>query len=181
MRRQDLEHIVRAASAITGEQDVLVVGSSAVLGSWDESRLPPEATRSIEADIAFFDDPDDLKADLVDGAIGELSLFHTTFGYHAQGVSLGTARSPEGWRERLVVLDTPSTRPGRGLCLEAHDCAISKLVASRPKDREFAAALIEGGLLDVVRLAERLEALSGVEHTVIDRIRAWLRDRSGGR
>ncbi len=31
-----------------------------------------EATMSIEADLAFFDDPADKKADQVDGAIGEL-------------------------------------------------------------------------------------------------------------
>jgi hypothetical protein len=30
------------------------------------------ATSSMEADIAFFDDPADVKADRVDGAIGEL-------------------------------------------------------------------------------------------------------------
>jgi hypothetical protein len=30
----------------------------------------------MEVDVAFFDDPHDAKADLVDGAIGELSNFH---------------------------------------------------------------------------------------------------------
>lgn len=81
MTREQLEHVLRAASAIAGERDVLVIGSQSVLGSFAESDLPPEATSSMEADVAFFDDPADVKADQVDGAIGELSMFHETFGY----------------------------------------------------------------------------------------------------
>jgi len=42
--------------------------------------LPTEATASMEVDVAFFDDLDEAKADAVDGAIGELSDFHETFG-----------------------------------------------------------------------------------------------------
>ena len=114
MRRAELEHVLRAASAILGERDLLVIGSASVLASFPEDRLPVEASRSREADLASLDDPDDARADLIDGAIGELSLFHDTFGYYAQGVSVATAVLPEGWRDRIVVLDTPGTTPGRG-------------------------------------------------------------------
>ena len=79
------------------------------------------AAVSMEADIAFFDDPADVKADQFDGAIGELSMFHETFGYYAQGVSVSTAVLPEGWRDRIVAFATPGTTPGRGLCLDPHD------------------------------------------------------------
>ena len=74
------EHILRAASTIAGDPDVLVIGSQSVLGSFADADLPLEATSSMEADIAFFDDLADAKADQVDGAIGELSAFHETFG-----------------------------------------------------------------------------------------------------
>ncbi|CAN5617244.1 hypothetical protein BH24CHL9_BH24CHL9_04550 [soil metagenome] len=90
MRRVDLEHVLRAASAILDERDLLVIGSASVLASIPEDRLPIEATRSDEADLAVADDPHEAKADLIDGAIGELSLFHDTFGYYAQGVSVST-------------------------------------------------------------------------------------------
>lgn len=70
---------------------MVVIGSQAILGSFDESDLPPEAWRSVEADVVFFDDPDQAKADRVDGAIGEESAFHQTNGYYGQGVSLSTA------------------------------------------------------------------------------------------
>ena len=107
MTREQLEHILRAASTIADDPDVLVIGSQSILGSFAEDDLPFEATSSIEADVAFFDDPADAKADQVDGAIGELSPFHGTFGYYAQGVSVSTAVLPEGWQDRVVAFDTP--------------------------------------------------------------------------
>ncbi len=137
MTREQREHILRAASTIAGDPDVLVIGSQSVLGSFADGDLPLEATSSMEADIAFFDDPADAKADQVDGAIGELSAFHETFGYYAQGVSVSTAVLPEGWRDRVIALTTPSTASGRGLCLDPHDCVISKLVAGRGEGPVF--------------------------------------------
>ena len=56
MRRGQLEHILRAASRIVGQPDFLVVGSAAILGSFDETVLPLAATRSDEADLAPFDE-----------------------------------------------------------------------------------------------------------------------------
>ena len=87
VKRAELAHILRAASQIVGEQDVVVIGSQSVLGSFAENELPDPAVASIEAYIAFFDDPDNVKSDEVDGAIGEDSLFHAAFGYYGQGVA----------------------------------------------------------------------------------------------
>ncbi len=95
-----------------------VIGSQSILGAIPEDKLPLAATASIEVDIAFLDDPDERKADQVDGAIGELSPFHETFGYYAQGVSVSTAVLPDGWRDRLIVVENASTAPGRGYLLE---------------------------------------------------------------
>ena len=103
MKRSDLEHVLWAAPSIADDPNVLVIGSQSVLGSVDEKRLPPVATESMEVDVAFFDADDNLKSDMVDGAIGELSPFHETHGYYAQGVSVSTAKLPRGWRDRLVV------------------------------------------------------------------------------
>ncbi len=174
MRRSQLEHVLRAASTIVHERDILVVGSQSILGSYVEDRLPSEATTSIEADLTFFDDPDDEKADAVDGAIGELSRFHETFGYYAQGVSISTAVLPAGWRERLVVLDTEGTVPGRGLCLEPHDCVVSKLIAGRPKDFDFAAALIGEQLIDPNILLARIDQVAELDVRRSDRLRNWI-------
>ena len=72
MRREQLEHVLRAAATITGDPDVLVIGSQSILGAIPEQRLPFEATASIEVDVTFFDDPQDEKSDQVDGAIGAI-------------------------------------------------------------------------------------------------------------
>lgn len=173
MRREQLEHVLRAASQIADDPNVLVIGSQSVLGAIPEERLPLAATASMEIDVAFFDDTDDRKADRVDGAIGELSQFHETFGYYAQGVSVSTAVLPDGWRDRLVVVDTASTAPGRGYLLEPHDCVVSKLVAGREKDYAFAVALVQTQLIDVAVIAERIETVD-VLPAVRQRLRNWV-------
>ena len=69
MNRVQFEHAIRAAAAIVGEREVIVIGSQAV-HAWIEEEIPPEAMRSVEADIALLDDADGAKADLIDGSIG---------------------------------------------------------------------------------------------------------------
>ena len=96
MTREELAHVLRAAATIAGESEILVIGSQSILGSYSNEELPDEAWMSIEADIAFLDDPGTRKADLVDGAIGELSSFHEMYSYYAQGVEVSTAILPGG-------------------------------------------------------------------------------------
>lgn len=158
MNREQLRHVLRAASDVVKDADILIIGSQAILASRDESELPIEATRSIEVDLAFFSDPGEARADAIDGAIGELSRFHETFGYYGQGVSLSTAVLPEDWIAELVELD-PTTPGSRVRALGPHDCVVSKLVANREKDRVFAKALIEARIVDPDRLVDRIELL----------------------
>ena len=179
MNRAQLEHVLRAAATIVDDPNLLVIGSQSILGAFADDRLPVEATTSIEADLAFFDDPDGSKADRVDGAIGELSRFHETFGYYAQGVSVSTAVLPVGWEDRTVELATPGAAPARARCLDPHDCVVSKLVAGREKDLAFAAALIREGLVEPETLVTRVRAVSAVGGGSIDRIAAWVRRQIG--
>jgi hypothetical protein len=51
MRRDQLEHAIRAACQIIGRPEVIVVGSQAILGTFGEDELPREATMSGEIDI----------------------------------------------------------------------------------------------------------------------------------
>ena len=60
--------------------------------------------------------------------------------------------------DRLVRIDTPSSAPGVGLCLDAHDLAIAKYVAGRMKDLEFTAQLAHHGLTRRATLLDRLAA-----------------------
>lgn len=133
----------------------MVIGSQAILGSYSEDELPQEAVLSMEADIAFRDDPDERKSDAVDGAIGEGSSFHSMYSYYAQGVSVATATLPAGWESRAIAYERRDAEPSRAMCLEQHDLVVSKLVAGREKDRDFATALIAAGLVDPATLHER--------------------------
>src|SRR4029077_18350209 len=172
LKREQLEHLLRAASQIVESEDLLIIGSQSVLGRWNEKRLPAAAIRSMEADVATLDG-DQNKSDLIDGNLCEGSQFHETYGFYAQGLSLEAAVPPAGWRDRLTLLDTVRTRPGRGLCLEPHDCVASKLVAGRPKDYEFSAALISAGLIKLDVLGERVKRLD-IDEARRERIVAWL-------
>lgn len=169
MNRQQLAHILRAACDITGDRDVLVIGSQSILGTYDEDDLPPAATASMEVDIAFLDDPDRSKADDVEGAIGEMSSFHQHNGVYAEGVHIETALYlPPGWRDRLISWSLQSSEPADPHFLDPHDLAISKLGAAREKDLSFVDALIRNGLLKVEILRERASLLPE-EHDLVRR------------
>lgn len=86
---------------------------------------------SLDADVFPRYAPD--KSDLIDGAIGELSMFHETYGYYAHGIDDTTATLPAGWANRLVPINNENTGGAIGWCLDVHDLALSKLVAGRDK------------------------------------------------
>jgi hypothetical protein len=166
VRREEFEHAIRAAGAVLGVQEVLVIGSQALHASVTGA-LPPEAARSVEVDVAVMrGDADGRMADLIDGSIGEASMFHATFGYYAQGVVETTAVLPTGWRERLVRFETSGTNGVVAWCLEPHDLWISKAVVGRPKDLEFCRALLDRALVRPARLRERLARVETLDPRV---------------
>jgi hypothetical protein len=154
MRRSELEHLIRAAGRIAGERELVVIGSQSVLGQFPDA--PIAVLASMEADLYPLSRPE--LADRIDGAIGESSVFHQTYGYYAQGVGPETAVLPARWRKRLVRIENANTGGYAGLCLEVHDLAISKYVAGREKDREFTRELARHAMTDRAILRKRLAA-----------------------
>lgn len=152
MNRRQLEHVIRAAAQIADDDELIVVGSQAILGQFPDA--PGELLASNEVDLYPKHHPE--RADLIDGTIGELSPFHDTFGYYAQGVAPTTAVLPRGWELRLIPVHGPSMRGATGWCLEIHDLVVSKLVACREKDLAFARAAVRHGLVHLAELRERL-------------------------
>jgi hypothetical protein len=153
VKRQQLEHIIRAASAITGAREIVIIGSQAVLGQFPDA--PSDLLVSIEADVFTFRNTTD--SDLIDGSIGEATAFHQTFGYYAHGVAIDTAHLPSGWESRLVRIENENTGGAAGLCLEVNDLAVSKLIAGREKDLEFIQGLFRHKLADPSVIAARLD------------------------
>lgn len=181
MTREQLAHILRSAARITDDPGILVIGSQAILGSYSEADLPPDAWLSIEADVAFLSDPDGKKADAVDGAIGEESEFHAAFDVYGQGVEVAVAVLPQGWQSRLVPFDMQSALSAKAVCLERHDLVVSKLAAGREKDIAFALALIDADLVDVPTLYDRAQLLSDEHHVYSFRVSQWLRQEGARR
>jgi hypothetical protein len=172
VQRERFNHVLRAAAGVLGETELMVIGSQAVHASV-AGPLFEEAERSVEVDIVPLDDPDGSKADLVDGSIGEASMFHESFGVYAQGVGETTAIPPDGWRDRLVRY----VEPVSGViawCLEVHDLWVAKAMAGRPKDREFCDALLATGAIDPDVLRSRLEEVSNASQVQRDRGFAWI-------
>ncbi len=156
MTRGQLEHAIRAACDVTGDTELIIFGSQAILGSHPNA---PEALRaSIEIDIQPKNFP--ANTDLLDGALGELSQFHSTHGFYIHGVTIDSATLPAGWDERTIAVSNPrTTRGNTGHCLEAHDLAVSKLVANREKDRAFVTTLLLEKMVGGDTLLNRVEQL----------------------
>jgi hypothetical protein len=159
MRPSDFEHVVAAAAAITGHDEFVVIGSQAILGSYD---YPPDSMlESLEADIYPLHDP--AAADDIDGAIGDGSQFHLAYGYYAHGVGPETAIAPRGWQGRLVRRDIPARghhgRPSVAWCLEAHDLVLAKCAAGRERDWDYAKEALRAGLVEGRELLARVAEL----------------------
>jgi hypothetical protein len=174
--REQFAHAVRAAGAILATEELLVIGSQALHASTAEP-LPEEAARSVEVDIGALHDPSAEMADLIDGSIGEASMFHGTFGYFAQGIDATTAILPDGWRDRLVRFETPSTNGVIAWCLEPHDLWVAKMIAGRPKDLEFGRAILERGFVRAEVLRRRVGDVPQldpeIKEAILGRVSAW--------
>lgn len=159
MKRSDLEHVVAAAADISGEYEFIVIGSQAILGSMPNA--PENLLFSMEVDIYPRANPE--KAESIDGAIGDGSLFHGSFGFYAHGVGPETAKPPAGWEERLVRIEIPprvgSGRAAVAYCLEPHDLVLAKCVAGRERDWEFARDAMTAGIVARETLLSRIESL----------------------
>jgi len=183
MRREQLEHAIRTACQIIGHPAVIIVGSQAILGSYDEDELPVEATMSVEVDVLPIADSNDVTADLADlieGVAGEWSPFEEQHGFSIDGVDLDTAVLPAGWRERLVPVQNantaaPSGRPQFiGWCLDPEDLCVAKLCAHREKDLNFVRALHAAGLVDATVIAERLTRVDVRHQQAVTVALRWL-------
>lgn len=142
-----------------------------MLGQFPEASKNPVLSYSMEADLYL---KNKIKNTiLVEGAIGEGSMFHQTFGYYAQEVGPNTAILPNGWEDRLFpVVVKRDGRTVTGYCLDAHDLAVAKYAAGREKDYIFLAVMINKGMLRKKELINRVYSTKCIQpQTIIERIK----------
>lgn len=166
MKKQQVDHVLRAAGRITGERQFIIVGSQALHGKYPD--LADCIMRSAEVDLLAARRPD--RTEWL-AAIGVYSPFHEQFGYYADPVSEDTATLPRGWKGRLVGLAPGETEGVRGLCLDPHDLAISKYAAFRDKDLVFTRELARRRILRREQLLSLLEQTRMAED-LRERVRA---------
>jgi hypothetical protein len=170
MTRDQLEHAIRAACYVSNDTELWIFGSQALLGEYPDA---PESLRtSIEVDVQPKNRPETV--DIIDGALGELSMFHQTHGFYVHGISIKSAILPDGWENRVKPISDPISTLGKiGWCIELHDLAASKLVAYREKDREYVRLLLLEKMIDGKILYKRIGALE-IEGQLRDRLYRWL-------
>ena len=168
MKKRQVDHVLRAAGRITGEKQFIIIGSQSLHGKHPD--VADDILRSFEVDLIAKRDPS--RSEWLN-AIGQDSHFHEQFGYYADPVDESTAVLPKGWRARLVDLPEGETDGVRGLCLDPHDLAIAKYVASRDKDLVFTRELATRGLVAQDRLKVLLDE-TRVSEEVRDRIRTQM-------
>ena len=178
MKREELEEAIRHAARVTQQREVLIIGSQAILGSYDEAQLPERATLSDEVEIApITDDEDFTLATLIDAELGEWSQFHEDHGFYVQGVNVTTAVLPNGWEARTVQVAPDGPGGASARCLDPHDLCASKLVRGEGKDLEFVGALVEAGLIDpasLVRICKKLPVSEIRRDITVKRAQAFL-------
>lgn len=155
MRRAELEHVIRAASSVAEDEEIVVIGSQAILGQFPDA--PASLLVSREADVYPRNHPE--RSDEIDGSLGDGSYFDSTYGYYAHAVGPETATAPSGWEQRLVAVRNSNTGGATGWCLEIHDLLLSKCVAGRERDWEFAEDALRHRLADPDQLRCRAKDL----------------------
>jgi len=173
MTREQLEHAIRAACYVSEDTEIWIFGSQAILGEFPNA--PEELRTSIEVDVQPKNRPD--KVDVIDGALGELSIFHQTHGFYVHGLPIEEAATlPKGWEHRVTpVFDENLTNGNTGWCVEAHDLAASKLVAYRPKDRDFVRVLLTEKMIETQILLERIYSLM-LDEPLRERLVQWVQN-----
>jgi hypothetical protein len=175
VRREDFDALVAAVAATAEVNEVIVVGSQAILASIDEKLLPRQVTLSPEIDVVIAAHP---RAGAIRRLLGPGSLSDSQRGVYVDVVSEHTPRLAANWRARAIRRQSPDMPLVSALCPDIHDLALAKLGAGRrDKDFPYVEALLAATppLLDLDVLEERLPEMNGViSMEAIDRIRVWL-------
>ena len=151
-----LQHLIRAASALAGDRQFLVLGPAALLASFPELGEPSSPlAATYDADLC--PQPfDELTGLMLDEALGENRAYFRRHGYHADVLRDSILETlPRGWRCRLVpVPDCPAA-----LALDPSDLAAVKLLVGRPKDLALVKQLHATGHIDAASVRCRIQSL----------------------
>ena len=104
LRKENIDHILRAAAAVTNQSSFVLIGTGAVIAT--ARHVPASMMMTPEIDLYVEGDDNETFSHLIDATIGQGSMFHRTFRYYGGGVGPRTAIMPGDWRSRAIVYTT---------------------------------------------------------------------------
>ncbi len=153
MNLDALFDLLRAAKALCGHREYVVVGSLSILGLAEVTAIPADMTVSIDADCYTRSDP--ARVFELQSALGEGSAYHRDKGIYLDPVSPKLPTLPTGWEQRLISL----SRDGLvASFLEPNDAAVSKLARGEPRDLRWVRAGIKSGIISLAAVRLRMRA-----------------------
>lgn len=149
MNRLQLHALLRKAKELSGHSEFVIVGSLAILGAVAD---PPDAmVMSIDVDTYMKADPG-RTGELCD-ALGQGSPFEDEHGYYLDPVSPYLPSFPEGWQDRLILIDFGDVR---AFFVEPNDVAVSKYIRGDERDMRWLREGLVSGLLSMEAIERRI-------------------------
>lgn len=149
MNRLHLHALLRKAKALSGHREFVIVGSLAILGAVAD---PPDAmVMSIDVDTYMKADPG--RTGELCEALGQGSPFEDEHGYYLDPVSPNLPSFPEGWQDRLILIDFGDVR---AFFVDPNDVAVSKYIRGDERDMRWLREGLSSGLLNIDTIERRM-------------------------
>jgi hypothetical protein len=157
LNREQLHALLTEARKQVRHSEFVIVGSLSILGA---IAAPPRTmVTSIDVDTYLKNDPQ-RTGELVQ-ALGQGSAFEDEFGYYLDPVSPHLPSFPQGWQDRLMLLDFGDVK---AYFVDPNDVAVSKYMRGEERDMRWLLAGLRSRLLalDIIeRRAASAPALQG--------------------
>lgn len=149
MNRLHLHALLRKAKELSGHREFVIVGSLAILGAVAD---PPDAmVMSIDVDTYMKADPG--RTGELCEALGQGSTFEDEHGYYLDPVSPNLPSFPEGWQDRLILIDFGDVR---AFFVDPNDVAVSKYIRGDERDMRWLREGLSSGLLNIDTIERRM-------------------------
>jgi hypothetical protein len=158
LNRAQLHALLHRAKELSGHSEFVIVGSLAILGAVAD---PPDAmVVSIDVDTYLKADPG--RTGELSEALGQGSPFEDEHGYYLDPVSPHLPSFPEGWQQRLILIDFGDVR---AFFVEPNDVAVSKYIRGDERDMRWLREGLNSGLLNMDVIERRIGSAPTADDT----------------
>ncbi len=160
MKRSQFNVAVLSLCEYLKVEEIFVIGSQSILGTYPDDKLPKINTYSAELDATMWEDDllrvgvtSEQVSHAISSGFGQDTDFHREYGIYIDGVSLTTPTLARGWKDRLVKYRIAGKT---ALCIDPYDLCVAKIAITdtRERDTPFVIALIRDGRINPTLLLE---------------------------